>query len=435
MLRKLIQGLGLLAICILLPSFSVHAAEAKTVSLTKDGNAVEAVLELPAGGGGETVTSLQLSLQISASAQALSVAFAFDEALKSSVQIATYQESTGTLNLYVSGNQNLYAQDTLTLGKVILDAAPGDSSTATIRVNEDSFQTVNAAFGAEKEPLNAPAVITVSFGGDHTGTDRPDTNPNPDAPDTDNANPYPAVPEDGAGSVSDLPGGDPSNGSPTGQNNGSQNDGPEGGQNSENGQIINGKNDTTPKMQPPTVPPNAVIPNLLPSVNTADAPIQITELGGKKGITVTTDTGANRNTAASIDAGQSGGTNFSPDSGLSPAGTKESADSLYGSAGSPDQAGGPNASQTEDTGTFPKKTLSALGAKNRLSLPGLRIGIFTGVFLLVIVGMIAAAYITGTKDARRRKKARTAQGKHRKKKKGKGRPQKKAPSGARNKKR
>lgn len=434
MLRKLIQGFGLLAICILLPSFSAHATEAKTVSLTKDGNAVEAILELPAGGGGETVTSLQLSMQINATDKALSVSFDFDEALKSSVQIATYQESTGTLNLYISGSQNLFAKDTLSLGKVILDAAPSDSVTATVRVNADSFQTVNAAFGAEKETLNAPAVITVAFGSDNADNGNPDTddtNPNPDTPGADNGSQNPVIPGNDTGAVPGLSGGDPPNSNANGANSGNAG----GNQNTDSGQIISGKNDTTPKIQPPSVIPNTVLPNLVPSVNTTDAPIQITELGGKKGITVTANTSANQNTGSLANAAQSGNTNSPTENDLLSPGENDPSGSLYGDAQAPGQTGSPAAPETKNTGTFPQKTLFADSTKGWLSHPALRVGIFVGVFFLVIAGIILVAYITGTKGARRRKKARAAQAKGKSKKRGKSKTQKKAPSGARSKKR
>lgn len=148
MAKKLILWLGISVGCFTAFVLSVRAMEKETVSLTSADGQVEAVLELP-DKPMEEITALQLSFQIEGGAK--DVSFAFDAGLpKNSVQQYRYQEETGILSIYISGNENLYQNQNISLGKIAVDS----ETKASVRVIKNSFKTVNRAHGMYEGEVN-----------------------------------------------------------------------------------------------------------------------------------------------------------------------------------------------------------------------------------------------------------------------------------------
>ena len=159
--KKLILWLGISAICFTAFVLSVRATEKETVSLTSEDGQVEAALELP-GKPSEEIVAMQLSFQIEAGQGGLKgedISFVFDGGLpKDAIQQYRYQEDTGILSIYISGNQDLYPKGEaydkknpkISLGKVVVNAE-GNTS---VKVVKNSFKTVNRAHGMYEGEVN-----------------------------------------------------------------------------------------------------------------------------------------------------------------------------------------------------------------------------------------------------------------------------------------
>ena len=136
------RGVSLLLICLLAGPITIQADTVESIILTGNENQVEAVL-IPFDTK-DTIRSLQLSFQIKAKQGKVlkeHVQFRFHRDIKSDVQEWRYQEDTGRLTIYLSGDEHLYAQDELRLGMVELKLAAGTK--AEVSVIEDSLKTVN----------------------------------------------------------------------------------------------------------------------------------------------------------------------------------------------------------------------------------------------------------------------------------------------------
>lgn len=151
MTKKFILWLGISFVCFAAFVLSARATEKETVSLNSVDGQVEAVLELPEAPT-EDITALQLSFQIqNEGGTGGNVSFAFDPGLpKNGVQQYRYQEETGVLSIYISGNENLYQSQNISLGKVVVDSGAG----ASVRVIKNSFKTVNRAHGMYEGEVN-----------------------------------------------------------------------------------------------------------------------------------------------------------------------------------------------------------------------------------------------------------------------------------------
>lgn len=161
MTKKLMLWLGISLVCFTAFVLSARAVEKETVSLTNVDGQIEAALELPEMPA-EEIVALQLSFQIGASQGSIGkedVSFAFDAGLPGeALKQCRYQEETGILTIYISGNQNLYPKGSeassgnpkLSLGRVIVNSN-GDAS---VKVVKNSFKTVNKAHGMYEGEVN-----------------------------------------------------------------------------------------------------------------------------------------------------------------------------------------------------------------------------------------------------------------------------------------
>lgn len=181
MRNKFILWLGISLVCFTAFVLSVRAAEKETVSLTNVNGQIEATLELPVGENPdgsftppEDIVAIQLSFQISGpgSIKKEDVSFDFGSGIpEGAIRDYRYQEDTGVLNIYVSGNKNIYSTKNISLGKVIVNS---DEKT-TVKVVKDSFKTVNRAHGMYEGEVNTgdggQTVNNGSSGGGSGGDD------------------------------------------------------------------------------------------------------------------------------------------------------------------------------------------------------------------------------------------------------------------------
>lgn len=161
MTKKLMLWLGISLVCFTAFVLSARAVEKETVSLTNVDGQIEAALELPEAPA-EEIVALQLSFQIGAAQGSIGkedVSFAFDAGLPGeALQQCRYQEETGILTIYISGNQNLYPKGSeastgnpkLSLGRVIVNS----DKDASVKVVKNSFKTVNKAHGMYEGEVN-----------------------------------------------------------------------------------------------------------------------------------------------------------------------------------------------------------------------------------------------------------------------------------------
>ena len=108
------RGVSLLLICLLAGPIAIQADTIEKIILTAKENQVDTVL-IPSDTK-DTIRSLQLSFQIKAKQGKVlkeHVQFRFHRDIKSDVQEWRYQEDTGRLTIYLSGDEHLYAQDEL----------------------------------------------------------------------------------------------------------------------------------------------------------------------------------------------------------------------------------------------------------------------------------------------------------------------------------
>lgn len=182
MAKRLMLWLGVTLVFFTAFVLSVGAAEKETVSLTNVDGQIEATLELPAPPM-EEIVALQLSFQIEAGQGNIGkedVSFAFDSRLPEGVlQQSRYQEDTGILTIYISGNQDLYPKGTtaealkLSLGRVVVDT----NKDASVKVIKNSFKTVNRAHGMYEGEVNTgdggETINNGSTGGDTSNNQRP----------------------------------------------------------------------------------------------------------------------------------------------------------------------------------------------------------------------------------------------------------------------
>lgn len=146
------------------------AAAQTAVTLKAEGNQAEVSLELPSGNqteqqGHSEIKTLQLSFQVNilhGEGESCQVSFLFDEGIVSSVKQFSYQEETGLLQIYLSGEQNLYESSHVILGKIVVEANGSADVTASIRVIEDSLKTVNDAFDLQEQSFHAPDMVQVT---------------------------------------------------------------------------------------------------------------------------------------------------------------------------------------------------------------------------------------------------------------------------------
>lgn len=163
-------------VCVLsggMPAGFVRAAAARTeVALTAEENQAEVALTLSAGeqSGQQdhgAIKSLQLGFQVNilhGEDENYQVSFVFDDGLTGSVKQFSYQEETGLLQIYLSGDQNLCEGGGITLGKIMVEST-SSGVTASIRVAENSLKTVNDAFELQEPSFIVPKTVQVTTAG------------------------------------------------------------------------------------------------------------------------------------------------------------------------------------------------------------------------------------------------------------------------------
>lgn len=110
------------------------------------------------------------------------------------------------LNVYISGKQNLFEMDSLTLGTIQVSSVDGSEISAQIDVVEDSFGYVNAAFGYTQDTVASEAgSVVVSDGVSLTPEETPEQKPEQKPEKEPDTTPE-EIPEDESGDESgDVP--------------------------------------------------------------------------------------------------------------------------------------------------------------------------------------------------------------------------------------
>ena len=146
-------------------ALAVPAQGSGEVTLSASSGGAQVSLEMPADTV-QDVTTMHMSFVISSDAD-ISANFDFNDALKSSVQESRYEN--GRLDVYISGSQNIFTDGTLNLGEVILTTADGTAAQATVSVDGDSIELLNAAYGSPELPGIAAVEAEVSVRGTNSG--------------------------------------------------------------------------------------------------------------------------------------------------------------------------------------------------------------------------------------------------------------------------
>lgn len=147
-------------------ALAVPAQGSGEVTLSASSGGAQVSLEMPADTV-QDVTTMHMSFVISSDAD-ISANFDFNDALKSSVQESRYEN--GRLDVYLSGSQNIFTDGTLNLGEVLLTTADGTAAQATVSVDGDSIELLNAAYGSPELPEIAPVEAEVSVSGTNSGS-------------------------------------------------------------------------------------------------------------------------------------------------------------------------------------------------------------------------------------------------------------------------
>lgn len=185
MMNNLIKGMGLMAACVLAWTLPVYAAT-ESVSMKAAGNKAEVVLELRQTGVSDNqayydeIHSLQLGFHIEPKQKQGTVSFEFAEGIQSEVKTHRYQEDTGNLNIYISGQQDLFdvEEGRLSLGKVVLKDLDAKNDDVVIYVQKDSLKVVNAAYSMQTIQVDVPEKGVV------VGKSAAESSPIPGKPDT-----------------------------------------------------------------------------------------------------------------------------------------------------------------------------------------------------------------------------------------------------------
>ncbi len=147
-------------------ALAVPAQGSGEVTLSASSGGAQVSLEMPADTV-QDVTTMHMSFVISSDAD-ISANFDFNDALKSSVQESRYEN--GRLDVYISGSQNIFTDGTLNLGEVLLTTADGTAAQATVSVDGDSIELLNAAYGSPELPEIVPVEAEVSVSGTNSGS-------------------------------------------------------------------------------------------------------------------------------------------------------------------------------------------------------------------------------------------------------------------------
>lgn len=163
-MKKIIAGFVMaVSVCIALLPLQASAAEEPEIELQTDGDAANVILTFPEAVR-ENVYSLELSLKMESSApEKTDVEFLFADGI-AKIAESRYHEEDGTLNIYLSGNEALFKEESLKLGKAAFSAANKEGITVKVSVVEDSLKVVNGTKSEVLQKVNYPETKTIELG-------------------------------------------------------------------------------------------------------------------------------------------------------------------------------------------------------------------------------------------------------------------------------
>ncbi len=164
----------------------VRAAELEEVLIEPNQDRAEITVTLPEEQQ-EEITSLRLGFQlkvVKGEPEGVKASFLFAENLPAAVQEYRYQKEKETLYVYLSGREDLFKEQQLSLGTILLESSQEDGAQVSLSLIPDSLELVNQAYGELDVTLaeEPEEFLTVGRGGEpeETPTPEPEETPTPD---------------------------------------------------------------------------------------------------------------------------------------------------------------------------------------------------------------------------------------------------------------
>lgn len=127
----------------------VRAAELEEVLIEPNQDRAEITVTLPEEQQ-EEITSLRLGFQlkvVKGEPEGVKASFLFAENLPAAVQEYRYQKEKETLYVYLSGREDLFKEQQLSLGTILLESSQEDGAQVSLSLIPDSLELVNQAYG------------------------------------------------------------------------------------------------------------------------------------------------------------------------------------------------------------------------------------------------------------------------------------------------
>lgn len=166
----------------------VRAAELEEVLIEPNQDRAEITVTLPEEQQ-EEITSLRLGFQlkvVKGEPEGVKASFLFAENLPAAVQEYRYQKEKETLYVYLSGREDLFKEQQLSLGTILLESSQEDGAQVSLSLIPDSLELVNQAYGELDVTLaeEPEEFLTVGRGGEPEETPTPDPEATPDPEET-----------------------------------------------------------------------------------------------------------------------------------------------------------------------------------------------------------------------------------------------------------
>ena len=200
----------------------VRAAELEEVLIEPNQDRAEITVTLPEEQQ-EEITSLRLGFQlkvVKGEPEGVKASFLFAENLPAAVQEYRYQKEKETLYVYLSGREDLFKEQQLSLGTILLESSQEDGAQVSLSLIPDSLELVNQAYGELDVTLaeEPEEFLTVGRGGEpeETPIPEPEETPTPDpegtpvpegSPTPEEGNTVAPTPGNGAAEVTPAPSG------------------------------------------------------------------------------------------------------------------------------------------------------------------------------------------------------------------------------------
>lgn len=147
--------------CIALLPLAAFAAEEPEIQIQTEGDAANVILTFP-DAVRKNIYSLEMVLKVESNApERTDVEFLFAEGI-AKIAESRYHGEDGTLHLYLSGNEALFKEESLNLGKAAFSAEDKEGIIVTVSV--DSLKVVNGTKAEDFQKVSYPETKTIELG-------------------------------------------------------------------------------------------------------------------------------------------------------------------------------------------------------------------------------------------------------------------------------